>query len=475
MKVIKKENVPSKCIEIEKALESDWKATWLSWGYSPVLVKPQTNIYYTPYRIIPSIWNKSGLLIETANHYSCSNVVGVSYTAVLAVKNGDEFFYKKLYIKITERYSDVKSLNIDYITVSGSIGDGWYRDNSYQENTVVADLVTVMKELKETNRYLYEFCEKYPEHVGEILTFPALEILDKAGYKITDRILKKDVINVYTRYDLSTTSDLGSFRRCFKSGSSPKEIIQMPKRYHKEMKEIDDVGVWDNMRKLVKNNTAFSIDSFLLIIRNREYIRNINNIYTILNSKWDNRPVFTTTSLVTYLERIDTFEAIETKEGLCLLSDYLRMCKELHIKPKIDGDSLKREHDVCARLSRQKKNKDLEEKLNQRCIDLQEYNYTEAVYMIRGIRDYDDLIDEAKQQHNCVASYARRISTGESLIYVMRETKNPDCSLITIELSPDHKTVRQKFLAYNQSIRNKSQTDFIERWLAYIKNKKKAV
>ena len=39
-----------------------------------------------------------------------------------------------------------------------------------------------------------------------------------------------------------------------------------------------------------------------------------------------------------------------------------------------------------------------------------------------------------------------------------------DKSLVTIELSPDCKTIRQKFLAHNQVIRNKAINDFIDRW-----------
>ncbi len=41
------------------------------------------------------------------------------------------------------------------------------------------------------------------------------------------------------------------------------------------------------------------------------------------------------------------------------------------------------------------------------------------------------------------------IAEGRSLIYVMREKKAPDKSLITIELTPKTHKIRQKLLAYN--------------------------
>lgn len=78
-----------------------------------------------------------------------------------------------------------------------------------------------------------------------------------------------------------------------------------------------------------------------------------------------------------------------------------------------------------------------------------------------------------EQQHNCVASYGQRIAAGQSYIYVMREVAHPDKSLITIELSPNGKTIRQKFLAYNKPIHNKSQSEFIERWTAFCKKEVK--
>ena len=104
------------------------------------------------------------------------------------------------------------------------------------------------------------------------------------------------------------------------------------------------------------------------------------------------------------------------------------------------------------------------------CEKMKAYDYNEGIYFVRAIRDQDDLLDEANQQHNCVASYGSNIANGKSYIYVMREVARPDKSLITIELSPNGKTIRQKFLAYNQAIHNKSQSDFIERWLRYVRS-----
>lgn len=55
----------------------------------------------------------------------------------------------------------------------------------------------------------------------------------------------------------------------------------------------------------------------------------------------------------------------------------------------------------------------------------------------------------------------------------MREKEKPDKSLITVELSGDAKVMRQKFLAYNTPVRNAEQTEFLNKWMKFVKEKKK--
>lgn len=170
------------------------------------------------------------------------------------------------------------------------------------------------------------------------------------------------------------------------------------------------------------------------------------------------------------------YEAIDNNQGLELLLDYLHMCNQLGMEARTDGDSLKREHDIAARLVRnrwqeehskamQAQKEEMERQIAEGNARLARSEYHESIYFVRPVRSYDDLLDEARQQHNCLACYVERIAKGESRIFFMRETAHPDRSLVSIELSPDLRTIRQKYLAYNQPIRNKSMSDFIDRWM----------
>ena len=147
------------------------------------------------------------------------------------------------------------------------------------------------------------------------------------------------------------------------------------------------------------------------------------------------------------------------------------------LKPKVDSDSLRREHDVLARNHRLYMQKQRDEKkaiaIKAACDTMARLNYKEDVFLVRGIESLEDLYDEANQQRNCVASYANKVIDGKSFIFVMREVAHPEKSLITIEIDPDSYYLRQKFLARNQPIRNKAQTEFINRWISHIKKSRK--
>jgi hypothetical protein len=240
------------------------------------------------------------------------------------------------------------------------------------------------------------------------------------------------------------------------------------------LKEETNLQTWDIYRRMCKTG-KLSQDTVRQVYEAGYTIKDLEYVSTILGVKHDGKPVFTWTSLVNYMGRIDMYEAIDRREGLPILADYLSMCRQLDMQPRTDGDSLKREHDIAARLIRERHNeimakqmREAEERMRREIAEgatkKGRLEYREQVFFVKPIYDYDELLDEARQQHNCVASYAERIARGTSVICTMRETAHPEKSLVTIELSPDMKDIRQKFLAYNQPIRNKAMTEFIERW-----------
>jgi len=316
--------------------------------------------------------------------------------------------------------------------------------------------------IQKKSSFLYNFYEEWcPYHCRGrkeamylTLTEPYIETLVKAGFTFPNQVL--DGTGRFKETELTL------MHRLCQSGSNPKVIFKTDKAVYSVLKDTNDLKVWDLYRRMYKTgkiNQALVQDLY----RSQVDTKELEQMSSILGKQYNGKPLFTWSSLMNYLDRLDQFEAISRREALPLLRDYLEMCRQLEVKPRTDGDSLKREHDIMARNCREKRNEIMAREMQTACTDMAKYNYEEGVFLVRAVKDYDDLLDEAKQQHNCVASYAKRIADGQSLIFFLREVRKPDTSVVTIEVNPRGEIV-QKFMAYNQPIRNRAITEFIERW-----------
>ena len=77
-------------------------------------------------------------------------------------------------------------------------------------------------------------------------------------------------------------------------------------------------------------------------------------------------------------------------------------------------------------------------------------------------------MDEGRQQDNCLRyCYASRIANGTSVIYVMRSKKDPDKSLISVEIDPTGAFRRQQYLSHDRDIKDQKQLNFLEKWDKY--------
>lgn len=303
--------------------------------------------------------------------------------------------------------------------------------------------------------------------IEEYFSAPWLETLQKAGYAFA-HVFLRGCAGINT-----APSTLEQFNRLCGPGTKPKTIFKAQKCVYETLKREPDLGTWDVYRRMAKTG-KLTKDTLVQAYDRHLTNRDLERVSSILGARYGGRPVFSWQSLMGYLGRLDLYEAIPSGLALEILSDYLGMCRELDMAPRIDGDSLKREHDIAARLCRQKRNEEEARKMAEAKAAFERNKaflaYREDVYFIRPIFDYDELIDEATQQHNCVASYGSRIAEGKTFVLTMRETAHPGKSLVTVELSPDCSTIRQKYLASNQPIRSKSISDFLDRWHRHVKN-----
>lgn len=312
---------------------------------------------------------------------------------------------------------------------------------------------------------------------------PNVEILAKAGYLCSFSILDH-YSDICPRLDCSANQrplihisqwykkewlESGGYDFLLKS-KSPSEILGGDNSLCKFFKDVYDI---DEVRKVIAklSEANVSIDELNWIF-GRCYNNETHSINThlffetrdILGYTYHDKPIISFKKLVSYLDRLDLNEAITNDQAIDLLADYFDTCKKLDMPPKIDSDSLMREHNVANRLWLQVKDEKENELLEKACSENAKLNYKEKGFFVRSIKDHNDLLDEAKQQHNCVASYSDRIIEGRSQIYVLRKTEEPDKSLVTLEIDPRTMKVGQCYLALNTPVRDGAIWDFIKRW-----------
>lgn len=293
---------------------------------------------------------------------------------------------------------------------------------------------------------------------------PQIEQLYKAGYEM----LVEDFSHALRN---GKRGDTEAFYRLAKPGTNLKTIFAVPKEIYQGLKNSNvSISEWDTYRKLVKFG-HISTNSIELIASLHMSDKEFQIFHRILRAQYKGKPVFSLEQLVRYLQRLDVYEALDIMSALPVLDDYLALCRTMNVRPNIETDSLLREHNVMAKLCREAANEKESVKMQAACEKLQEWDYQESGYFIRGIYSQADLVDEAKQQRNCVACYAHYITENTQKVYVMRRKDAPEKSLITISLAPNGRTIFQKLTARNQPIRNSQQQEVLKHWVEWIRLK----
>lgn len=148
-------------------------------------------------------------------------------------------------------------------------------------------------------------------------------------------------------------------------------------------------------------------------------------------------------------------QGLSPYRALSLLRDYHRLVNHLPRFPKYPK-YLAMAHDVAVRNSKLVQSESLKKGI------LDSYDKYSKFEMTVGKMSYliprcsEELAEEGAMQSNCVAGYARSVSTGRTLVIFMRDKKTPEQSLVTIEVR-DNAIVQ----AYKSMNRNLSYEQFV--------------
>ena len=358
----------------------------------------------------------------------------------------------------------------------------------YTPTCCLIDLNEMQANLFDTRPYTHAWASKLENPLRPfgwlfVIQYPYFETLCTAGYAFAKQLIDyvgQPKLELNGRRDGYDTKDyswivgdnIKYIQSCTQDGTSPKDILKCDIWLAKALKEQTDIAVWNNYRQMykMKRMTKEAITGAIADNLKATELKYYNEL--LRQKTYDGKLVFKWETLQNKIHRLDMYEAIELKAAHQYLMDYLKMCRDLRKVPVLDGDSLKREHDVTAR-----EHRELSSEIDKSKYDnairkvhdqLADYSLEDDGFFVRPIIDYDDLIDESHQQENCLSCYGSYYtSKTPKQIFVCRKQAAPSQSYVSIELAPDASRMYQCFLADNREITDSKTKAFIDKWLKH--------
>lgn len=227
----------------------------------------------------------------------------------------------------------------------------------------------------------------------------------------------------------------------FNSGKTFKEIFGVPKTFYPFMK---------------RNNIDRQELEVLKIIQ-KEDIKLIDKLKGIGNLK----------ALSNYVDLEKAYKkvlSIDYNSEYEYL-DYLKACVRLEYDMKnsrvLYPKNLKEAHDKAINLLKLVLNESNDKLIKERAKLLDKFTYNDKKYVVFAANSVESLLDESKQQNNCVKTYIDDYALAETDIYFMREIEHKEKSLVTIEVK-NNRVVQCRIK--DNYLPNNEQMNFINKW-----------
>ena len=143
--------------------------------------------------------------------------------------------------------------------------------------------------------------------------------------------------------------------------------------------------------------------------------------------------------------------------------DYWNMLRILY------PQNLVKSHNDEQRIMQIAATKELEKDFKKQYNKLKKYCFTCGGLSIHPAETEIEMIDEGRELHHCVATYAKRHASGQTAIFFIRHINEPDKPYFTLEFDFKNMCVRQ-----NSGLRHCARTPevekFEEKWVEFVKN-----
>ena len=143
--------------------------------------------------------------------------------------------------------------------------------------------------------------------------------------------------------------------------------------------------------------------------------------------------------IVDYVDTVLLHQCIRPNETMLVWKDYLNMAREigynLRERSRKFPSSLRKEHDIAMFAHESIKREIDEKKFSEHALknaELYEYSLDNLVAVVP--RTVAQVVEEATNQHNCLASYVNRLIRGDTAVVFVRHKDAPDTSYVTCEI-----------------------------------------
>ena len=171
--------------------------------------------------------------------------------------------------------------------------------------------------------------------------------------------------------------------------------------------------------------------------------------------------------IIEYVDTVLMHQCIAPNETMGVWADYLRMARDigynLRERSRRFPSSLRKEHDIASFAHRSLK----------RAIDAKKFaenaekNAARYEYSLDNLfamvpTTVEQVVEEATNQHNCLASYVNRLINGDTCVVFIRYKDTPESSYVTCEIRDDAFEQIKGF--GNSNPRTTELANFIDKW-----------
>lgn len=147
---------------------------------------------------------------------------------------------------------------------------------------------------------------------------------------------------------------------------------------------------------------------------------------------------YTIEKLIKYIYKISIKEKISIDTAIDLLNDYRYMLEIMEITPEEYPSKLKSTHDNVASAYSDAKNELDNKAIAQIAADAKDFIPEDEKLTIILPVSVQDFVDEGQRQHNCVASYTKRVLNKTCVVFFIRRKEEPSMNYVTAEYRNGH-------------------------------------